>query len=148
MSIDAYNQQIAVSDDPYILVLKLYEGVIKYLSFVKSAMNDNNIEQKFTYINKTIAIFDTHIIKSISFYLLQVYIKLQTSFLCDAIKHIIDDFDKHMFVLIETALGQITIGFLFFDGVSRIYLRTKVSVEHFLCKSEVDESFFFCYTRS
>lgn len=35
MSIDAYNQQIAVSDDPYILVLKLYEGVIKYLSFVK-----------------------------------------------------------------------------------------------------------------
>ncbi|QEZ89839.1 flagellar chaperone FliS [Aliarcobacter cibarius] len=58
MSIDAYNQQIAVSDDPYILVLKLYEGVIKYLSFVKSAMNDNNIEQKFTYINKSIAIFD------------------------------------------------------------------------------------------
>jgi flagellar protein FliS len=48
MSIQAYNQQIAVSDDPYVLVLKLYEGVIKYLSFVKSAMNDNNIEQKFT----------------------------------------------------------------------------------------------------
>ena len=58
MSIQAYNQQIAVSDDPYVLVLKLYEGVIKYLSFVKSAMNDNNIEQKFTYINKSIAIFD------------------------------------------------------------------------------------------
>lgn len=35
MSIDAYNQQVAVSDDPYILVLKLYEGVVKHLSFAK-----------------------------------------------------------------------------------------------------------------
>jgi flagellar secretion chaperone FliS len=58
MSIDAYNQQVAVSDDPYILVLKLYEGVVKHLSFAKSAMNENNIDQKFTYINKAIAIFD------------------------------------------------------------------------------------------
>ena len=58
MGIEVYNQQNAVSDDPYVLVLKLYEGIIKYLSFVKSAMNDNNIEQKFTYINKSIAIFD------------------------------------------------------------------------------------------
>ena len=48
MEIEVYNQQSAISDDPYVLVLKLYEGVIKYLSFVKSAMNDNNIEQKFT----------------------------------------------------------------------------------------------------
>ncbi len=35
MGIEVYNQQNAISDDPYILVLKLYEGVIKYLSFVK-----------------------------------------------------------------------------------------------------------------
>lgn len=35
MSIQAYNQQIAVSDDPYVLVLKLYEGVIKYLHLLK-----------------------------------------------------------------------------------------------------------------
>jgi flagellar protein FliS len=48
MGIEEYNQQNSISDDPYVLVLKLYEGVIKYLSFVKSAMNDNNIEQKFT----------------------------------------------------------------------------------------------------
>ena len=58
MGIEVYNQQNAISDDPYVLVLKLYEGVIKYLSFVKSAMQEGNIELKFTYINKTIAIFD------------------------------------------------------------------------------------------
>jgi flagellar secretion chaperone FliS len=58
MGIEVYNQQSAISDDPYVLVLKLYEGVIKYLSFVKNAMEDGNVESKFTYINKTIAIFD------------------------------------------------------------------------------------------
>ena len=58
MGIEVYNQQNAISDDPYVLVLKLYEGVIKYLSFVKNAMEENNIETKFTYINKSIAIFD------------------------------------------------------------------------------------------
>jgi flagellar protein FliS len=36
----------------------LYEGVIKYLSFVKNAMAENKVELKFTYINKAIAIFD------------------------------------------------------------------------------------------
>jgi flagellar protein FliS len=58
MGIEAYRQQSAVSDDPYLLILKLYEGIIKYLSFVKNAMESENIEDKFTYINKTIAIFD------------------------------------------------------------------------------------------
>ena len=53
MGIEVYNQQNAISDDPYVLVLKLYEGVIKYLSFVKSAMEDGDVEQEFTYINKT-----------------------------------------------------------------------------------------------
>lgn len=58
MGIEVYNQQSAVSDDPYVLVLKLYEGIIKYLSFVKQAITDEDIESKFTYINKSIAIFD------------------------------------------------------------------------------------------
>ena len=58
MGIEVYNQQNAISDDPYILVLKLYEGLIKYLSFVRSSIEENNIETKFTYINKSIAIFD------------------------------------------------------------------------------------------
>ena len=58
MGIEVYNQQNAISDDPYVLVLKLYEGLIKYISFVRSAIEENNIETKFTYINKSIAIFD------------------------------------------------------------------------------------------
>ncbi|RXJ98578.1 flagellar protein FliS [Arcobacter sp. CECT 8986] len=58
MGIEAYQQQNAVSDDPYVLILKLYEGLLKYLSFVKNAMENGDIEQKFTYINKSIAIFD------------------------------------------------------------------------------------------
>lgn len=58
MGIEAYNQQNAVSDDPYVLILKLYEGLLKYLSFIKSAMNEGNIEAKFNYINKSISIFD------------------------------------------------------------------------------------------
>ena len=58
MGLEIYNQQSAVSDDPYVLILKLYEGIIRYLSFVKNAMQEGNIESKFTYINKTIAIFD------------------------------------------------------------------------------------------
>jgi flagellar protein FliS len=58
MGIEAYNQQNAVSDDPYVLILKLYEGIIRYLSFVKSAIESGTVDQKFIYINKTISIFD------------------------------------------------------------------------------------------
>ena len=58
MGIELYNHQNAVSDDPYALVLKLYEGIIKYLSFAKSAINNGDVENKFIYINKSIAIFD------------------------------------------------------------------------------------------
>jgi flagellar protein FliS len=58
MGLEIYNQQNAVSDDPYVLILKLYEGLLKFLSMVKVAMEENDIETKFTYINKSIAIFD------------------------------------------------------------------------------------------
>lgn len=58
MGIEAYNQHSAVTDDPYMLILKLYEGLLKYLSFVSNAMEEDNIEEKFLYINKSIAIFD------------------------------------------------------------------------------------------
>lgn len=58
MGIEVYNQQNAVSDDPYVLILKLYEGLLKYLSFVKTAIEEDDIEAKFTYINKSVAIFD------------------------------------------------------------------------------------------
>lgn len=58
MGIEVYNQQNAVSDDPYVLILKLYEGLLKFLSLAKSAMEEGDVEAKFTYINKAIAIFD------------------------------------------------------------------------------------------
>ncbi|MEA3553104.1 MAG: flagellar export chaperone FliS [Campylobacterota bacterium] len=58
MGIDVYNQQAATTEDPYMLILKLYEGLLKYLSFVEGAMESDEIEVKFEYINKSIAIFD------------------------------------------------------------------------------------------
>jgi len=58
MGIDVYNRQAATTDDPYMLILKLYEGLLKYLSFVENAIEDENIEEKFEYINRSIAIFD------------------------------------------------------------------------------------------
>lgn len=58
MGIEVYNQQNAISNDPYVLILKLYEGLLKYLSFAEEAMQNGDIEEKFMYINKSIAIFD------------------------------------------------------------------------------------------
>ena len=58
MSIEAYNQNSVVTEDPYKLVLKLYEGLLKFLSFIKDSMEKGDIETKFEYVNKTIAIFD------------------------------------------------------------------------------------------
>ena len=58
MGLDVYNQQAATTDDPYMLILKLYEGLLKYLSFVENAIEADSIEEKFTYINRSIAIFD------------------------------------------------------------------------------------------
>lgn len=58
MGLDVYNQQAAVTQDPYVLILKLYEGLMKYLYFIEEAIKENNIEDKFNYINKSIAIFD------------------------------------------------------------------------------------------
>ena len=58
MGLEIYNQQAATTDDPYMLILKLYEGLLKYLSFVENAINNDEIEEKFEYINRSIAIFD------------------------------------------------------------------------------------------
>ncbi len=58
MGLDIYNQQAAVTDDPYMLILKLYEGLLKFLSYIKYAIEEGSIEDKFEYINKSIAIFD------------------------------------------------------------------------------------------
>jgi flagellar secretion chaperone FliS len=58
MGLDVYNQQAATTEDPYMLILKLYEGLLRYLSFVEKAIEEDDIETKFEYINKSIAIFD------------------------------------------------------------------------------------------
>ncbi|MEA3314517.1 MAG: flagellar export chaperone FliS [Campylobacterota bacterium] len=58
MGLDIYNQQAATTEDPYMLILKLYEGLLKYLSFVENAIEIDDIETKFNNINKAIAIFD------------------------------------------------------------------------------------------
>ena len=58
MGIDVYNQQAATTDDPYMLILKLYEGLLKYLSFVEVSMESDDIAVKFENINRSIAIFD------------------------------------------------------------------------------------------
>ncbi len=56
--LNAYKQQLIVSEDPHILILKLYEGLIKFLSEVKFAIQEDNIESKFNNINKSIDIFE------------------------------------------------------------------------------------------
>ena len=58
MGIDVYNQQAATTDDPYMLILKLYEGLLKYLSFVEVSIESDDIAVKFENINRSIAIFD------------------------------------------------------------------------------------------
>lgn len=58
MGLEVYNQQAATTEDPYLLILKLYEGLLKYLSFVEESIKADNIEEKFNYINRSIAIFD------------------------------------------------------------------------------------------
>ena len=52
MGLEIYNQQAATTEDPYMLILKLYEGLLKYLSFVENAIESNDIEEKFEYINR------------------------------------------------------------------------------------------------
>lgn len=58
MSVEVYNQQAAITEDPYMLILKLYEGLLRYLTFVEEAIEQEDIERKFEYINRSIAIFD------------------------------------------------------------------------------------------
>jgi flagellar secretion chaperone FliS len=58
MGLNVYNQQAATTEDPYMLILKLYEGLLKYLSFIEVSIENDSIEEKFEYINKSIAIFD------------------------------------------------------------------------------------------
>jgi flagellar protein FliS len=56
--LNAYKQQSVVTEDPNILILKLYEGLVRFLSVVKVAMENEDIQEKFNNINRCIDIFD------------------------------------------------------------------------------------------
>ena len=52
-----YNQLNLGVDDPAKLVLMMYEGALRFASFVKKAIKEKNIEKKVKFINKTSDIF-------------------------------------------------------------------------------------------
>lgn len=56
--LDAYRQQSSITEDPKVLILKLYEGLTRFLSDVKVAIEEDDIEKKFDKINRAIAVFD------------------------------------------------------------------------------------------
>ena len=64
--INSYNQLNLNIDNPYKLVLMLYEGALRFSNFAKKAIKDNNVEDKVKYINKTINIF-IELINSLDF---------------------------------------------------------------------------------
>ena len=53
----AYNQNHTAIQTPEKLIEMLYEGILKFTSLAKRAINENNIEEKAKYINKTIDVF-------------------------------------------------------------------------------------------
>lgn len=57
-SLNAYRQQSIVTEDPNILILKLYEGLVRFLAEVNAAMENEDIQDKFNKINRCIDIFD------------------------------------------------------------------------------------------
>jgi len=56
--VNTYKEQSVVSEDPYILILKLYEGLLKNQGFIKRAIETGKIEEKFNFINKNVDIFE------------------------------------------------------------------------------------------
>lgn len=52
-----YNQLNLGVADPAKLVLMMYEGALRFVSFAKKAIKEKNIEKKVKFINKTSDIF-------------------------------------------------------------------------------------------
>lgn len=52
-----YSKNNAQVESPQKLVLMLYEGILRFVSRAKKAIEDKDIEQKVLYCNKTTAIF-------------------------------------------------------------------------------------------
>ncbi len=64
--VNHYNNLNLNINDPYKLILILYEGALRFANFAKKAIKENDIEKKAKYINKTIAIFE-ELINSLDF---------------------------------------------------------------------------------
>ena len=54
---DAYNQNHLGVNSPEKLIEMLYEGILKFAALAKRAIENENMEEKSKYINKTINIF-------------------------------------------------------------------------------------------
>ena len=54
---DAYRQNNVMVESPEKLIEMLYEGILKFASMAKRAMNDKDMEKKVYYINRTVAIY-------------------------------------------------------------------------------------------
>jgi len=52
-----YNQLNLSVDNPQKLVLMMYEGALRFVSFAKKAIKEENIEKKVKFINKASNIF-------------------------------------------------------------------------------------------
>ena len=64
--VNQYNNLNLNINDPYKLILILYEGALRFANFAKKAIKEGDIEKKAKYINKTIAIFE-ELINSLDF---------------------------------------------------------------------------------
>ena len=64
--VNQYNNLNLNINDPYKLILILYEGALRFANFAKKAIKEGDIEKKVKYINKTIAIFE-ELINSLDF---------------------------------------------------------------------------------
>ena len=64
--VNNYNQFNLNIDNPYKLVLMLYEGILRFSNFAKKAIKEGDIEKKVEYINKAINIF-VELINSLDF---------------------------------------------------------------------------------
>ena len=64
--VNHYNNLNLNINDPYKLILILYEGALRFANFSKKAIKEENIEKKVKYLNKTIAIFQ-ELINSLDF---------------------------------------------------------------------------------
>ncbi len=54
---DAYNQNHLSVTSPEKLIEMLYEGILKFAALAKRAIENENMEDKSKYINKTVNIF-------------------------------------------------------------------------------------------